>query len=282
MIKDLVLPLTDTPGDANALDAALILADYTQAHLTVVGTIYLPSPAYGAWGMTLDASSMQRVHTEARAMAEAQAAQLRERLNREAVSSELRLVETLVPNSQRKALLHARYADLVVMTSAEDGTGGSPSVHAFFSTMLLESGRPVLVVPPSCRLKMPPRHIVVAWRPTREATNALHAAMPLLRTAQTVDVLEIESGPEERSEDGEQPGADIATHLARHDLKVRVVVKQQHGDPVATALLRHCNESDAELLVAGGYGGSRFREWMLGGTTRQLLQFAHLPVFFSH
>lgn len=281
MLRDLILPITDTPGDSNALEMALALAGHAQAHLTVVATVYLPAPVPGAWGVPPDAASMQRIHAETRAMAQAQAERLRDRLDREAAPSELRLIETVAANPQHKVALHTRYADLAVMTSAkDDGFGERSAVRAFFSAQLLESGRPVLIVPPQCSAKMPPRHVVVAWRPTREATRALHDAMPLLRAAESVDVLEIETEPEARADDGAQPGADIATHLARHDLKVRVVIKR--GESVTTELLRHCEESGAQLLVAGGYGHSRFREWVLGGTTRELLQFAHLPVLFSH
>lgn len=281
MFKDLILHITDTPGDGNALDMALALAEHAHAHLTVVGSVYLPAPVPGAWGVPPDASWMQRIYAETRAMAEAQAARLRDRIDRESVPSEVRLIESVAADSLHKAALHTHYADLAVMTSAQGDLGERSAVRAFFSALLLESGRPVLIVPPHCQVKMPPRHVVVAWRPTREASRALHDAMPLLRAAESVDVLEIEAGPEERSEDGAQPGADIATHLARHDLKVRVVV-QQSGGSVTTELLRHCEQSGAQLLVAGGYGHSRFREWVLGGTTRELLQFAQLPVFFSH
>ncbi|MCF7220348.1 universal stress protein [Marilutibacter chinensis] len=282
MIKDLMLALTGTDADDNALDNALAMADYAQAHLTVVGTVRLLVPAVGDWGVAPDASSMQLIHAEIRAMAEAQATRLRERLARESVPSEVRMVETMSYDPQRECALHARYTDLVMMTADGGGRGESASVNAFFSSILLESGRPVIVVPPSHRMRVPPRHVVVAWRPTREASRALHEAMPFLRAADSVDVLEIESGPDERSDDGPQPGADIATHLARHGLKVRVVVRQRRDEAVSTALLDHCEQSGAQLLVAGGYGHSRLREWMIGGTTRELLQFARLPVLFSH
>jgi nucleotide-binding universal stress UspA family protein len=81
--------------------------------------------------------------------------------------------------------------------------------------------------------------------------------------------------------DGE-PGADIATHLARHGLRVNLVNLRSDGLPVATVLLRHAAASEAQLLVAGGYGHSRLREWVLGGTTRELLAALHLPILFSH
>ncbi|MBF6024829.1 universal stress protein [Lysobacter niastensis] len=282
MIKDLILPLTATQGDSNAIEAALALATMAQTHLVVLDTVYMPAPIPGAWSVAPDASSMQQVYTEVRAMAEAQAARLRDRLGREAVSSEVRLAETVVGGPRHVAALHARYADLAVLTSAGDNAGERSAVSAIFSGLLFESGRPVMIVPPKCTGSFPARHVVVAWRPTREATRAVHDAMPWLQMADSVDVLEVEPDPDQRSDDGALPGADIATHLARHGIKVRVVIHQQRNESVSTALLRHCEQSNATLLVAGGYGHSRFREWVLGGTTRELLQFAHLPVLFSH
>lgn len=282
MFKDLILPLTDSPGDASALEVALALASHANAHLAVVGTIYLPAPVPGAWGVPPDASSMQRIYEETRAMAEAQAARLRERLARETTSTEVRMVESVAASALPQSAMHSHYADLVVMTSALDSKGDRLAIHAFFGALLLESGRPVLVVPPGCKATFPPRHAVVAWRPTRESARALHDAMPLLRTCASVDLVEVESGPTGHSDDGQEPGADIAAHLARHGIKVRVVVLAQHRDTVASELMEHCAQTGAELLVAGGYGHSRFREWVLGGTTRDFLDSAQLPVLFSH
>ena len=81
---------------------------------------------------------------------------------------------------------------------------------------------------------------------------------------------------------GGEPGADIAAHLARHGLRVEVTVRPSMNFSVAYALLDHARTVGADLLVAGGYGHSRLREAVLGGSTRELLETAHLPVLFSH
>ena len=130
-------------------------------------------------------------------------------------------------------------------------------------------------------MALPISHAVIAWQPTREAARALHDALPLLREAKTVDVVMIDPVVSE-SRYGQEPGADIAGHLARHGLQVNVVTHVLRQETVATALLRHAAESGAQLLVAGGYGHSRLREWALGGTTRELLQAISTPILFSH
>src|SRR5690606_34302567 len=113
-----------------------------------------------------------------------------------------------------------------------------------------ESGRPVMVMPPSLSGAFPPRHAVIAWRPTREAARALHDALSLLARCNSVDVVCVDPQIRPDREDGE-PGADIAVHLARHGLRVNVVELSSEGADVADALLRHCRESAAGLLVAG-------------------------------
>lgn len=283
MIKDLMLALTGLPEDNNALDNALTMADHVQAHLTVVGTVRMMIPAVGDWGVAPDAASIQLIHAEIQAMADAEAARLRERLEGESVPSEVRMIETTSFDIQRECALQARHADLVMMTADNGSRAEGAVVHALFNAILLESGRPVMVVPPNHRLRMPIKHVVVAWLPTREASRALHDAMPFLKAAESVDVLEIEpAGPDARRDHGPQSGEDVAAHLARHGIKVDVVVQPQQDDTVSNALLHHCEQSGAQLLVAGGYGHSRLREWMIGGTTRELLQLAQLPVLFSH
>jgi nucleotide-binding universal stress UspA family protein len=105
--------------------------------------------------------------------------------------------------------------------------------------------------------------------------------MPLLLKADTVDIAVIDPSIS-RTQHGEQPGADIATHLARHGLKVNVLVRETEGEDVALVLLDLAYERKSDLLVAGGYGHSRLREWALGGVTRELLGSAPIPVLYSH
>jgi nucleotide-binding universal stress UspA family protein len=280
MVKDLLVPLTHTAGDANAVAAAVALATRENAHLAVLEVLNLPMPAPSPWGLMPDLA-MSDLYTTLRATAESDAIAWRERLAKEPIPSEVRVTESLFVEPPRTAARHARYSDLAVMTAAGAVASEEAIVQRFFSALLLESGRPVLVVPPRFVSHRPPRHAVVAWRPTREAARALHDAMPLLHAAESVDVLEVEPEGGEGG-DGPQPGADIAIHLARHGLKVGVVVSGRSGQSVAQALLKHAEQSGAELVVAGGYGHSRFREWVLGGVTRELLKSTPVPILFSH
>lgn len=279
MLKDILLCVTGTRGDANALAAAIALAARMDAHLCALVMVNLPLSMPLAWGALPDAG-MARVHDELRGKARAHAAEAEAQMARAGISFEVRIAESQFTEPPHAAAVHARYADLAVMTLADDEADSSPVIRRYFASLLMESGRPVLVVPPQCSAMLPIRHAVVAWRPTQDASRALHDAIPLLQLAETVDVVEVAAGAGEKGE-GELPGADIAVHLARHGLNVQVVA-QPRQEGTAAALLRHAEQSNAQLMVAGGYGHSRLRQWALGGVTRDLLMSAKLPVLFSH
>lgn len=282
MFRELLLPTTGTSSDGAALDAGILLARALDAHLAVLETVSLPMFMPAPWGGVVPDSLLQEVHAPLRERGVANVAALRARLAGEGIAHEVRLAEALFAEPPQVAALHARHADLAVLC----GPAGLPAedaaaVRRVFAGLLFESGRPVLVMPPHHPCQWPAAHAVVAWQPTREATRALHDAMPLLAQATSVDVLMVDPEPRTGGH-GDLPGADIGTHLARHGLRVNVVRRERGQDSVATALLRHAAETAAGLLVAGGFGHSRLREWMLGGTTRELLEAMHLPVLFSH
>jgi nucleotide-binding universal stress UspA family protein len=279
MIKDVLVPITNTAGDANALAAAIALAAHEDAHLNVLECVNLPLPPYGPWGN--GDLELGEIYAKCRVEAEADAVAWRERLAREAPSSEVRVIESVFTESAGLAAQHARCSDIIVMTMATGVLGDAMIIRDFFTTLLLESGRPVLLVPPDYAWR-PAKHAVIAWRPTREATRALHDAMPLLRAAEWVDVLEVDIANDEAC-DSPPPGGDPTTHLRRHGLKARAVSCRSHGGSVASALIKHTQDSGADLLIAGGYGHSRFREWVLGGATRELLSGAcSVPILLSH
>lgn len=278
MIQDLVLPVTRTAGDAQALQDAIALAGALDARLAVLHLLNLPVPTVGPLGLSSDALYPE-LYAALREAAGKEAGQAEQHLRRAGIGGDVRVVETFASDPPYPLPLHARYADLAIVPGP--GRDGDGRAADFFHAFLFESGRPVLMVPPRTPTTLPPGHAVVAWQPTREATRALHDALPLLELCRSIDVVVIDPrvGP---TRHGEDPGADIAAHLARHGLAVNLVVKDGAGTGVAGALLRHCGESGAQLLVAGGYGHSRLKQWILGGTTRDLFENPDVPVLFSH
>lgn len=280
MYKDLIVPVTGTPADADALNAGLDLARAFGAHLTVLEMVNLPVPMGDPWGLMPDLATSE-AFSKLRAQGEINVARLRARLDKEDVASEVRMVEAVVAEPSRVAAHHAHYADFAIVAGGIGDTAEATVNHAYFGALLLESGRPVLTVPPRCKTTMPPKRIVVAWKPTREASRAVHDALPLLMQADAVDVLVINPAGGELDH-GEQPGADVAAHLARHGVRANAVVRDARSRRTGEVILEHMRETYAQMIVVGGYGHSRLREWAMGGVTRELLLAAPVPVFYSH
>ena len=279
MIRDILVPMTFTVGDDAALDAALRIAERTGARVAALITTEVPTSLPVDW-TAFSAEVYAGMYEDASRRSQALAERLRIRLASADASAEIRRVEGMLQRASRTGALHAVHADLSV-TSRAANAASRANAQAMFSDLLVASGRPVLLVPASGPVELPPRRACVAWQPTREASRAVHDAMPLLQSAEAVDVLVVDpdvSG----GQHGAEPGADIAAHLAHHGLRVNVVQRPSMGLSVASAILRHAAEQGAELLVAGGYSHSRLREQVLGGVTQELFETAELPVLFSH
>lgn len=282
MFKDLLVPITGTSTDADALNLAIQLAASEGSHVTALEIVSLPMPMASPWGMSAD-PALSGIYEKVRAEGEVHAATLRQRLAQEPVSNEVMLVESIFAEPSQMAARLALHADLSVVANALGDNAEADRTRAMVTGLLLESGRPVLTVPPRCQSPMPPRHVVVAWRPAAEAARALHDAMPLLLKADVVDVVIIDPVAEVRSADkADQAGNAVAAHLARHRVDANVVILESGGRRASEVLLGYVQEAGAQLLVVGGYGHTRFREWALGGMTRELLFAATVPVLYSH
>ena len=279
MVRDILVPLQFTGSDTAALDAAAALAVAHQARVAVLACVNYPAPVASEWGMAasmVSQAEFDRVLGSVRAAAEAAALQL----ERAGADCELRVVETLLSWPEEAAAMHGRHAD-IALVGGPDPVAANPRFNALFSALLLDTGRPVLVVPPVGKLLVPPRRVVLAWQPRREPSRAIHDALPLLPRDARVDVLVLDPEVGEFSH-GQQPGADIAAHLARHGLQVQVVSMPREGRSTGAAIIDYAAEQRADLVVMGGYGHSRWRQQVLGGTTRTVLEQASMPVMFAH
>jgi nucleotide-binding universal stress UspA family protein len=124
------------------------------------------------------------------------------------------------------------------------------------------------------------RRIVVAWNQSREAMAAVRRALPFLQRADLVSITVIDPPPHgaERSD----PGGLLCQMLVRHGVKAEVSVLARTLPRVSDVLARHVRDIDADMVVMGAYGHSRFREAILGGATRNMLEQAEVPVFMAH
>ena len=169
----------------------------------------------------------------------------------------------------------ARAADLVVLArqAHHDPEQGGMSLSP--GDLVMSLGRPLLVVPPGVSY-LSGKHIVVAWKDTREARRAVRDALPLLTRAESVTVLSI--GP-----DAEDQGADdVRDYLTLHGVATKAVLRTDTAKHAVNELIDFATEHGADLIVSGAYGHTRMREWMFGGMTRDLLQASPVCCLMSH
>jgi nucleotide-binding universal stress UspA family protein len=175
-------------------------------------------------------------------------------------------------------LEHGRTADLIVAGQVNPDWDLSP-VLDFPERLALESGRPVLVIPYVGRYPRIGRNVVIAWKSGRETTRAVFDALPLLKGAENVHVLEVVGRADEKS-----LGADtsIAASLARHGIKPTIRTSIAPDISVADEILSRLSDLDADLLIMGAYGHSRMRELVFGGVTRHIARHMTVPTLLSH
>lgn len=160
----------------------------------------------------------------------------------------------------------ARSADLIV--TAMDSTSLFNGTHHFnVSDLVMRGGRPVVLVPPAAeQLKFD--RVLVGWKDAREARRAIADSLPLLQAARHVVVVEVT--PAERLAETREHLGEVATWLGRHGVQAETIASPGEGSDVGS-LARIAAEQSADIVVAGAYGHSRLREWVLGGVTYDLL-----------
>lgn len=176
--------------------------------------------------------------------------------------------------------LQARYSDLVVVSQSDPSEQDFAVLSDLPEYVMLNAVRPVLVIPYAGEFEHVGRNILVAWDGSMQATRAIVNAIPLLQKANNVTVALFNSS-NGYNVHGEQPGADIALYLARHRVKVDVAQERTEHD-IGNALLSLACDKGADLIVMGGYGHTRFREVLLGGVTKTILNTMTVPVLLSH
>jgi len=168
----------------------------------------------------------------------------------------------------RYIVQQARASDIIVVGEASRGTIADPFVQVSPSDLVMQAGRPLLVVPDACSW-LDLRSVLIAWKDTADARRAVADALPLLRKATDVTVVEIVE------EQANRPAAlsrvkDVAAWLSRHGVSASEQVPEECGE-AGGLLERIASGVCAGVVVAGAYGHSRLREWILGGVTRRLV-----------
>ncbi len=278
--KSLLIVATSTEHVLGMVTAASRIASAQDAHLdclalgvdrTQVGYSYVGS------GAVIIAAAMDRAEADAR---EAEAA-LTAAIGAQppALRHSVETVVTQLGALTDVVAARARYSDLAVLPLPYGKNRGVED-QAVTEAALFEGACPVLVVPPSGLRTAEPKRIVVAWNQSREALVAARRAMPFLRRADRVQIVVVD--PPAHGPERSDPGGLLCQWLVRHGVRAEVSVLARTLPRVSEVLARQVRDLDADLLVMGAYGHSRFREAILGGATRDLLESAEVPVFLAH
>lgn len=271
--KDILVHVDNTPHSKLRLGLAAKLAQAQDAHviaLNVRTRPVLPQFITAQYG-----PQIERIRDEFNAEAAREARAVFDSIQpSHGVTTEWRDVDGSLVES---VALHARYADVTVIGQSENDEGERPLPDA----LVMDVGRPVLVVPYAGSFDTIGERVLVAWNGSREATRAVHDALPILKKAKLAHVIAVNpSGG--MAGHGDVPGADICLHLSRHGVNAVCEHIKSEDLNVGEMLLSRAADESADLIVMGAYGRSRLRELVLGGATRHLLRHMTVPVLMSH
>ena len=275
MIKDIVVNLGLGENDP-AGTFAVSLAEQFEAHVLGVAFAYEPViPGSVMGGIPPDFIEAQRAESEKKARAAI--ARFEAAAKRSNLSAESRILTASISAAADQLGRIGRRFDMIV-GGQPDRDAGVPD-EIIDEGVLFESGRPVIFVPYIFKGAAKLDRVMVCWDGSRAAARAVADSLPLLGKAKQVEIVIVATG---RPKSDEIPGADLGQHLARHGLKVDVKRITSPDIDVPSTILSYAADSSADLIVMGGYGHSRLREFVLGGATRGLLESMTVPPLMSH
>ena len=274
MYKDILVYADASKASQIRFAAASLLAKSFKAHVTA---LHVSVPPYipvdvGAAGVPPEVIEWQEEFEEDQATAARKAVETFRKNAR--VDVEFRSIRGDMATA---VTMSSRYADLIVVSQPDAAAGEQPTVDDLPETAILSAACPALITPRAGRVTSIGKRVLVAWNNTREAARTLSDAIPLMSGAQSVTLLEINA---EHSAFDKQGRIDVVKHLARHKIKAKVVTAT--AKDVGAAILTRAKSLKADLIVMGGYGHSRLREFVLGGVTAHVLKNTTVPVLMSH
>ncbi len=272
-----ILTVVTEPKAAH-LAAAVDIARNADAHLDVLslGIDRAQNEYYYAGATAM-------VHPESLAQAQKDAKAAQEEVERRMAAEDIRWAsDTAV--AQIGAIgsvvgFRARFADLVIQAQPY-GNGGGADSEAIVEAALFDGHAPVLILPQGHKGTGFGNRVVLAWNQSEEALAAAKAALPILKRAALVDITVID--PPKHGPERSDPGGLLSQFLSRHGVKTEISVLARTMPRVSEVLNRHVIDRDADMVVMGAYGHSRFREAILGGATRHMLEMAKVPVLMAH
>ena len=275
MIKDIVVNLGLGENDPAGI-YAVSMGEKFGAHVLGVAFAYEPVVPGSVMG-AIPPEFIEAQRSESDKRAKAATTRFEELAKRAGISYETRVLSASISGAADRLGRLARRFDIAVVGQPERDKAMPDEVVD--EGVLFESGRPVVFVPFIQRDGIKLDRVMVCWDGGRASTRAIADSMPLLSKAKMVEIVIVASS---QAKQGELPGVDLGQHLARHNLKVDVKRITSPDIDVPSTILSYASDCGADLIVMGGYGHSRLREFVLGGVTRSLLESMTVPVLMSH
>jgi nucleotide-binding universal stress UspA family protein len=277
--KDILAPVLSATDDEPALAAAEVVADMADGKIAPLLVEIEPDPVFTHAG-SVQPTLWAEVLAQAREQFNVSKAQVEARMQRGGRAAATRELAVSPGLAGKEVAVQARYADLTVLLQPGE-TWFEDLRTTILEAVLFGSGRPLLVVPRDPRRREIGRNIVIAWNGKREAARAVADCAPFLEQAGRITIVVVGAGDSERDLTA-SAGDDAAAHLARKGLKADVRNVEDAGGGEGSALLAEADSLGADLIVMGGYGTSRLREFVFGGVTHDLLKYASIPLFMAH
>lgn len=285
--KDILVHLDGHRNDRR-LRLAVALAQPSKAHIVGIYGFELPRdpvPSLVSAEIYAESHAVRSTYERERdavfALAEQTEAAFRATVKRAGLAADWRMSPDKPTDLIDLVAAQAHYADLVVMGQADPAHPLFDKLATLPETVMMECGRPVLIVPAADGADTVGKRVLIAWNDTREAARAVGDALPLLQAAEAVTVLTV--APARDIEGGRDRAAlELVQHLARHDIRAEAAYIPSGLGATGDLILTRAEELGCDLVVMGGYGHSRTRELILGGVTRDVLQSMTVPVLMSH
>lgn len=274
MYKDIVVYINESEGRDNTIRAAARFASEVNARLRGVYVRVNLVPALPPYGV-ISQELAEQVRKE-----QDQRLAVSEKLFNKIASEHGCEHEWVELNGQQDALRVATYSDLVLTNQVSYDLHQSQSNLGFVNRLILESGKPVVLIPANWNETEFGSRVLLGWDESRAATRALQDSMPLLKKADYVEAVCVNS----IEPDDPADVSDVSDFLVRRNVTntFKLMVTDEYLDTTEKVLHDYACRSSANLIVIGGYGHSRLREIILGGVTRYLLKNSRVPVLFSH
>jgi nucleotide-binding universal stress UspA family protein len=277
MVKVVLVRLDGTSADELRLAASDSLARLFGAHLVGLVLNVLPEPALADasvsvdfWTPLLDAARERGRELESG---------LGKRLRDIDPSAEMRRFDVYAHEQAHVAAREARTADVFLALRLSD-IDKTVELHDVVEEVLFNSGRHLFLVAEQKAYDRGFGHAIIAWNRSREAVRAVAEALPYLVQTRTVTVVVIDQGA--APDLPATQGNELIHYLRHHGISASVHVSRERGLDPSSALLGLIAEQKADLLVMGGYGHSRLREWLLGGVTYTLLRKSPVSLIIAH